>query len=136
MLVDEAFSLVNFPQGTTIFTPTGKPSERFYVIRSGKVRISGKPDIVLFEGKERLERGDFFSVASTLAHRPSGITAVAETDVTLMEVTKDRFADLIDKNLSLSTKILKYLSGRLRILNGELIYGDVHANPAPELSRL
>jgi CRP-like cAMP-binding protein len=135
MLINETFSIVNFPRGATISTPTGKPSERFYVIRSGKVRISSTSK-VLFDGRERLEHGDFFSVTSTLAHRPSSITTIAETDVTLMEVSKDRFADLIDKNLPLSTKILKYLSARLRLLNEELIYGKIETEREPDLSRL
>jgi CRP-like cAMP-binding protein len=135
MPIDETFSTVNFPCGATISTPTEKPSERFYVIRSGKVYISSTSK-ALFEGREHLEHGDFFSVASTLAHRPSNITAVAETDVTLTEVSKDRFADLIDKNLPLSTKILKYLSARLRILNEELIYGKVELPHDPDLSHL
>ncbi|MDR0663046.1 MAG: cyclic nucleotide-binding domain-containing protein [Spirochaetaceae bacterium] len=135
MPIDETFSIVNFPRGATISTPTGMPSERFYVIRSGKVRVSSTSKI-LFEGRERLEQGDFFSVAATLARRPSSITAVAETDVTLMEVSKVNFAVLIDKNLPVSTKILKYLSARLRILNEELIYGKIEANHEPDLSHL
>ncbi|MDR2343870.1 MAG: cyclic nucleotide-binding domain-containing protein [Spirochaetaceae bacterium] len=124
MPIEQSFPVVDFSQGTTILKPDGKLNECFYVIRSGKVWVSGAPERARDGGRECLETGDFFSVVSALAQKPVSLTAVAGTDVTLTVVTKDNFAGFIEGNLPVCTKILKYLSARLRLLNEELTYGE------------
>jgi CRP-like cAMP-binding protein len=136
MPVEQPFPAVIFSQGTTIVKPDGRPSECFYVIRSGKVRVSSTPKRVQISDEECLESGDFFSVVSTLAQKPNILTAVAETDVTLTAISKDSFAAFIEGNLPVCTKILKHLSSRLRLLNEELTYGEKQASPTEDLALL
>jgi CRP-like cAMP-binding protein len=136
MPVEQSFPTVNFSQDTIILKPDGKLSKCFYVIRSGKVRVSSTPKRVQAGDEECLASGDFFSVISTLAQKPNILTVVAETDVTLIAVSKDSFAAFIEGNLPFCTKILKYLSSRLRLLNEELAYGKKQVSPAADLARL
>ncbi|MDR0684105.1 MAG: cyclic nucleotide-binding domain-containing protein [Spirochaetaceae bacterium] len=136
MPVEQSFPIVNFPQGAVILEPDNRPSECFYVIRSGKVKVSDTPERVMVNGAECLESGDFFPIVSTLAQKPNRLTAVAETDVTLTAVSKDNFTAFIEENLPVCTKILKHLSSRLRILNEELAYGEKEVPPTADLARL
>jgi CRP-like cAMP-binding protein len=136
MQTDISFNIVNFPKGTKIIERNGAPTSCFYVIQSGVVRISDSSKLTLFDDNNVLEKGDFFSVPSTLAQKPGHVTAIAETDVSLMSVTKDNFAAFIEGNLPISTKILKYLSARLRYLNEEFAEKEKTHNHAASLTQL
>ena len=136
MSIEQLFPIVNFPYGTTISAPNNMPSECFYVIRNGKVKVSNAPERVMETGEGCLESGDFFSVVSTLAQKPNRLKAVAETDVALTAVYKDNFTAFIGENFPVCTKILKHLSARLRILNEELTYGEKQVSPAADLARM
>jgi CRP-like cAMP-binding protein len=136
MPIERSFPILNFLQGTTILEPGEKPNECFYVVCSGRVRVSNTMEYAPGGGAGCLECGDFFSVVSTLAQKPGLITAVAETDVTLTSVTKDKFTEFVEGNLSVCTKILKYLSAQLRLLNEELAYGKKHVSPKVDLKSL
>jgi CRP-like cAMP-binding protein len=136
MPVEQSFSIVNFSRGATILKPDDRPNECFYVIRSGKVRVSNMSTRDAANNGECLGSGDFFSIVSTLAQRPAIVTAVAETDVSLTAVTKDNFSAFIEENMPICTKILKYLSARLRALNEELTYGKKQASPGADLASL
>jgi CRP-like cAMP-binding protein len=136
MPVEQLFPIVDFPQGTIISKPDDRPSECFYVIHSGKVKVSNTSNWVLVNDTKCLGSGDFFSVVSTLAQRANRLTAVAETDVTLTAVPKYNFVAFIEKNLPVCTKILKHLSAHLRILNEEFAYGEKQVSPTADLARL
>ncbi|MDR1362735.1 MAG: cyclic nucleotide-binding domain-containing protein [Spirochaetaceae bacterium] len=129
------FPLVSFPQGSIITQKDGASSERFYVIQSGTVRLSGE-ECNLPGGVNSLGSGDFFSVESALTQNTEQISALAETDVTAIAVSKEALPAFIKENLPVSTKILNYLSKRLQQLNEKSSASKKKALQNNGLSRL
>jgi CRP-like cAMP-binding protein len=110
-------SLVNFRKGSYIIVE-GKPNASdFYIIRSGKVRLSKEVALVEEEGSNILGPGDFFGVISTMSAHSHIETAQALTDVTLISVLRDRYDLLIEKNAPVAMKIIQGFSRRMRYLD-------------------
>ncbi|MDR1256867.1 MAG: cyclic nucleotide-binding domain-containing protein [Spirochaetaceae bacterium] len=126
---------MNFPRGAIIIETGNEPDECFYAISSGTVRLSSRSDMYLLNGRRVLGNGDLFSVESTLARERGHITAIAETEVTLMAITKKQFPLFIEQHPPLSTRIVRQLSLHLRYL-GEHFSRDETPLPASGISRL
>jgi CRP-like cAMP-binding protein len=114
------FPLLSFPKGSTITQPNNSPSKRFYVIQSGIVQIYGL-ESGANKKKTSLGSGDFFSVESALTRGPERITAIAETDVAVIAVSRETLSAFIKENLPVSTKILKHLSKQLMHINEKFL---------------
>jgi CRP-like cAMP-binding protein len=117
MHTEQDFLIMNFPRGAVIIEKDDGPDECFYAISSGTVRLSSQSDMYVLNGRHILGNGDMFSIESTLARKCGHITAVAETEVTLMVVTKKQFPVFIEQHPPLSTRIVRQLSLHLRYLD-------------------
>jgi CRP-like cAMP-binding protein len=135
MRTEQDFLIMNFPRGAIIIETDDKPDECFYAISSGTVRLSSRSDMYVPNGKRVLGSGDLFSVESTLARERGHITAVAETEVTLMTVTKKQFPLFIEQHPPLSTRIVRQLSLHLRYLDEHFTRAETPP-PASGLARL
>jgi CRP-like cAMP-binding protein len=135
MHTEQDFLIMNFPRGAIIIETGDEPDECFYAISSGTVRISSRSDMYVPSGRRVLGNGDLFSVESTLARERGHITAVAETEVTLMAVTKNQFPLFIEQHPPLSTRIVRQLSLHLLYLD-EHFARNKTPPPAPGLARL
>jgi CRP-like cAMP-binding protein len=74
-------SMVNFNKGAYIVVEGKQNADFFYIIRSGKVRISKEVEVVEEEGGNVLGPGDFFGVVSTMSSHSHIETAQALTDI-------------------------------------------------------
>ncbi|MDR0382677.1 MAG: cyclic nucleotide-binding domain-containing protein [Spirochaetaceae bacterium] len=126
---------MNFPRGAVIIETGDGPDECFYAISSGTVRLSSRSDMYVPNGRRVLSNGDMFSVESTLARERGHITAVAETEVTLMVITKKQFPAFIEQHPPLSTRIVRQLSLHLRYLDEHFLRYETPASVSP-LARL
>lgn len=113
-------SLVNFKKGSYIIVEGKQKAEYFYIIRSGKVRISKEVEIVNEEGGKILEPGDFFGVISTMSAHSHIETAMALTDVSLISVHREQYGYLIEKNAPVAMKIILSFSQKMRYLDEAL----------------
>ncbi|MDR2194379.1 MAG: cyclic nucleotide-binding domain-containing protein [Treponema sp.] len=114
-------TFVNFKQNAYIVVEGHKQiADRFFIIRSGKVRISKNVQVVQEEGGNILGPGDFFSVVSTMSSHSQIETAQAITDVTLISVHKDQYSQLIKNNTPVAMKIIMQFSKRMRYLDEAL----------------
>ncbi len=110
-------SIVNFKKNSYIIVE-GKPNAfQFYIIRSGKVRISKEVEIVEEEKGHTLGPGDFFGVVATMSSHSHIETAMALTDVSLIAVRKDQYDLLIERNTPVAMKIIQGFSRRMRYLD-------------------
>ena len=98
-----------YPQGTRI-VKVGDPGEAFFVIMDGRVAVRA--------GARRtvLETGDFFGEMSLLDGRPRSATAVAQTEVLVMMVTRGKFQKLLVSEPRIAVAIMSALSLRVRAL--------------------
>ena len=113
-------SFVNFKKDSYIIVEGKQNADRFYIIRSGKVRISKEVEVVEEEGGNVLGPGDFFGVVATMSSHSHIETAQAVTDCTLISVQREQFGLLIEKNTPVAMKIIMAFSKRMRYLDEAL----------------
>jgi len=113
-------AFMNFARDSYIIVEGKRNADRFFIIRSGKVKVSKEVQIVAEEQGDILGPGDFFGVVSTMSGHSHIETAVAITDVTLISVQKEQFSQLIQGNAPVAMKIIMQFSKRMRYLDEAL----------------
>lgn len=113
-------SIVNFTKGAYIIVEGKANADYFFILRSGKVRISKEVEVVEEEGGNILGPGDFFGVVSTMSSHSHIETAQAITDVSLISVHREQYGLLIEKNTPVAMKIIESFSRRMRYLDEAL----------------
>jgi CRP-like cAMP-binding protein len=125
-------TFVNFTKDSYIIVEGKRNADRFFIIRSGKVKLSKEVQIVAEERGDILNPGDFFGVVSTMSGHSHIETAQALTDVTLISVHKDQFSQLIQSNAPVAMKIIMQFSKRMRFLDEALTRLTLKNNSAEE----
>lgn len=113
-------SLVNFKKDSYIIVEGKQKADYFYIIRSGTVRISKEIEVVEEEGGNLLHPGDFFGVVSTMSSHSHIETARALSDVMLIQVHRDQYGLLIERNTPVAMKIIQQFSKKMRYLDEAL----------------
>jgi len=108
-----------FTKGSYIFVEGNPNSNKFYLIREGKVRISRELDWETSEGNIVVP-GGMFGVVSVMASHSNIDTAIAVTDVLALVVERKQYGDLVYKNNKVAMKTIKLFSQRLRKLDEAL----------------
>ncbi|RME89918.1 MAG: cAMP-binding protein [Candidatus Hydrogenedentota bacterium] len=104
----------------------GKQAKSFYIIRQGKVRLTNEIPIPGEEPSKILGPGDFFGVVSCMSGHPHIETAQTLTQVPVIEVGRDQFGVLIQKNAPIAMKIIRYFSLRLRVIDKAITQLSFH----------
>jgi len=129
-------AFVNFTANSYIIVEGKRNADRFFIIRSGKVRLSKEVQIVAEEQGDTLGPGDFFGVVSTMSGHSHIETAQALTDVTLISVQKEQFSQLIQNNAPVAMKIILQFSKRMRFLDEALTRLTLKNNAAEDPSHI
>jgi CRP-like cAMP-binding protein len=129
-------AFINFTANSYIIVEGKRNADRFFIIRSGKVRLSKEVQIVAEESGDTLGPGDFFGVVSTMSGHSHIETARALTDVTLISVQKDQFSQLIQNNAPVAMKIIMQFSRRMRYLDEALTRLTLKNNAAEDPSHI
>jgi len=129
-------AFVNFAANSYIIVEGKRNADRFFIIRSGKVRLSKEVQIVAEEQGDTLGPGDFFGVVSTMSGHSHIETAQAKTEVTLISVQKDQFSQLIQNNAPVAMKIILQFSKRMRYLDEALTRITLKDNAAEDPSHI
>ena len=111
-----AFSPRSYPADSPIIRES-EPGDLFFVILRGEVKVFvDSPD-----GREvvlsHLQTGDFFGEMALLEGDTRSASVEALTDCELAVLARAEFFDVLERDFSLTRKILKTLSGRLRKAN-------------------
>ena len=129
-------AFVNFAKDAYIIVEGKRNADRFFIIRSGKVRLSKEVQVVAEEQGDVLGPGDFFGVVSTMSGNSHIETAQAITDVTLISVQKEQFPQLIQNNAPVALKIIMQFSKRMRYLDEALTRLTLKNNTVEDPSHL
>ncbi len=113
-------SIVNFHKNSYIIVEDKPNADYFYILRSGKIRISKNVEVVEEEGGNTLAPGDFFGVISTMSAHSHIETALALTDVSLISVHREQYGVLIERNAPVALKIIQSFSRKMRFLDEAL----------------
>ena len=111
-------SIVAFNKGTYIIVEGKAQADYFYIIRTGKVKITKEVEIV--QEDSVLGPGDFFGVVSSMSTHSHIETAQALTDVSLISVHRDQYDLLIEKNAPVAIKIIQGFARKMRFLDDAL----------------
>jgi len=112
--------LVNFKKDAYIIVEGKANADFFFILRSGNVRISKEVQVVEEEESSTLQPGDFFGVVSTMSTHSHIETAQALTDVSLIQVHRDQYGVLIERNAPVALKIIQGFSKKVRYLDEAL----------------
>lgn len=117
-----------FPQGTMIFSEY-EPGNTFYLIQSGRVRIT--KIVGEFEKAiDILKPGELFGEMAILEEAPRSASAIALDDCILLEFNKENFEILMSGNPQIALTLLRTLVKRLRDQRRRfkiLKINDIHA---------
>lgn len=107
----EKCKIVKFPPNTVIFSQDDE-GDNFYIIESGKVKITRKT-----KGEEKtlaiLTRGEFFGEMALLSGEKRSASAISIEDTTCITLSKADFNDILEKNPSIALNLSKTISRRL-----------------------
>ncbi|KXK32346.1 MAG: transcriptional regulator of Crp/Fnr family protein [Candidatus Brocadia sinica] len=96
------------------------PGDSFYIVLSGRVKVT----ILNENGKEIvlsiLQAGDFFGELSLLDNAPRSASVIAVEDTSLFLLTRNRFCQLITDHTDIVKIILREICIRLRNANGKI----------------
>ena len=111
-----AFSPRSYPSGSPIIRES-EPGDLFFVILRGEVKVFvDSPD-----GREvvlsHLQTGDFFGEMALLEGETRSASVEALTDCELAVLARAEFFAVLERDFSLTRKILQTLSSRLRKAN-------------------
>lgn len=108
------FKIENYIANSFIMVEGKKNVNNFYIIRSGKVKVSKENPVLSEEPYTILGPGDFFGVVSCMSGHATQESAAALENVSLISVEKDLFGLLIQKNPVVAMKIIRFFSRKLR----------------------
>ena len=95
---------VNYKKDAYVFVE-GKSADHFYIIHSGKVRVSREAKVE-GEADDILGPGDFFGVIATMSSHSHVDAAQALSDVSLITVPQKQYVGLIQKSPAAAMKII------------------------------
>jgi CRP-like cAMP-binding protein len=127
-------TIVNFSRGSYIIVEGKQNADRFFIIITGRVKVSKETEVVAEERGNILGPGDFFGVISTMSSHSHIETARALTDVSLISVQKNQYPQLIQNNTPVAMKIILQFSQRMRYLDEALtkltLKNNAESNPS------
>ncbi|MBN2533984.1 MAG: cyclic nucleotide-binding domain-containing protein [Spirochaetales bacterium] len=129
-------SIVNFKQGSYIIVEGKQKADNFYIIRTGKIKLTKDVEIVEEEGGNILSPGDFFGVVSTMSSHSHIETALAISDVSLISVHRNQYEDLIKRNTPVAIKIIQGFSRKMRYLDEALTRLTLRSTASEDVSHL
>lgn len=109
-------AFVNFKKDSYLLVEGKADNDRFFIIRSGKVRtihaLASTSDATTISGP-----GDFIGVVACMSARRQIDTVVALTDVVAISVAKAQYPALIAKNTPVAMKIIRTFATEMRGVN-------------------
>lgn len=100
----------SFAPGETIIRQ-GEEGDKFYLIETGEVNVSGEKNGVPFSGIT-LRTGDFFGEVALLTGGPRNATVTARGDVDLLTLDKQHFEQALQRSKSLDEQLREVLYRR------------------------
>ena len=100
----------SFAPGETIIRQ-GEQGDKFYLIESGEVEVSGEKDGVPFSGIV-LGTGNFFGEVALLTGGPRNATVTARGKVDLLTLDKEHFEEALQRSKSLDEQLREVLYRR------------------------
>ena len=102
-----------YATGQDIFRE-GDPADGVYVVKSGRVEISGLINQTLRRPLVEIQPGGLFGEMAVIEHLPRSASATAAEDTTVYYIPRGEMLSFIERSPGLSLRLLQYISHRLR----------------------
>lgn len=128
----------NYQKGS-IIVQQNAPGDTFYIVISGRAKVT----LLNEDGKEIvlavLKEGDFFGELSLLDNKPRSASVIIMEDATVFSLTRTQFYQLITVHPDILRKVLKEMCARLRDADekiNSLAFLDVYGRTLMVLQQL
>lgn len=111
--IREIIEEINVSKGATIFKQ-GEAGDAFYIIISGKVKISKRDENNDEKTLNILKEGEFFGEMALLEEAPRMASAICADDAKLYKISQKNFGYIMLLNPAISLKIMRFMSDRVR----------------------
>ncbi len=108
----------------TVLTRENAYETTFFILMEGDVKVTKKINPMEDRLLSKLHAGDFFGEMAIINNAPRAATITALTPVTVLEIEKEAFSNLIESNSSITLAMIREVSRRLRE-NDELTIEDL-----------
>ncbi len=105
-----------FRAGETIFDQ-GDTAKAMFIVAAGDVNIHLPGEASRRISLKDLARGEYFGELSLFDHQPRSASALATTDVVLLELTAETLSSYLEKRPAAAMSILRTMTQRLRETN-------------------
>jgi signal transduction histidine kinase len=112
-----------YPQGA-VLTREGANEYIFYILLDGTVEVTKEMNDLQSRLMKTLSAGDFFGEMALIHNAPRAATVKTMTPVVVLEIHKEAFTMLLERNTTVSLAMVREVSRRLRE-NDELAIGDL-----------
>lgn len=102
-------NIKSFAPGKVIFSE-GDDAGCMYAVISGEVELTVNGVYIA-----TLLENEFFGEMGVLDSEQRSADAITKTRVTLAEISKERFLEMVDENSDFALQIIRVLVGRLRV---------------------
>jgi signal transduction histidine kinase len=99
----------------------GDQGDGVYVVREGRVQISGLVGPEVRHVFSRIEPGEVFGEMAVLENKPRSASAVAAVETTVYFIARDEMLKLVSGSPPLALALLREISSRLREFNAQYI---------------
>ncbi len=120
-----------YPKDTVVFYENDE-GDSFFMILSGRVKVTILGDDAREVILSMLGPGDFFGEMALLDDEPRSATAIAVEDAELFALQRSDFASVLERTASISAALIRVLTQRLRKANHQIstlalldVYGRV-----------
>ena len=113
----------NFAPGA-ILCHEGAEEAKFYILLDGKVDVTKVINNIEQRHLKSLDAGDFFGEMALIHNAPRAASVVADSHVTVLEIDKENFDRVLQHSTTVSTAMVREISGRLRE-NDEMAIEDL-----------
>ncbi|HYD83915.1 MAG TPA: cyclic nucleotide-binding domain-containing protein, partial [Opitutus sp.] len=115
-----------FRAGEVIFS-AGDAGDGFYIVESGRVKISAPVGGNELRQLASIGAGDFFGEMAVLDDAPRSATATAEVATSTFFVGRDQLLALLESRPPLALNLIREFSVRMRALNRKYLDEIIHA---------
>lgn len=111
------FQIEQFNANSFVIVEDKRDADNFYIILKGKLKVQRETAVTGMDSNLVLGPGDFFGVISAMSQHARIESVIALTPVTLINVYRDQFGLLIQKNAPVAMKIIRYFARELRAVD-------------------
>ena len=123
-----------YATGQDIFQE-GDPGDGMYVVKAGRVEISGLINLATRRVFAQVNPGGLFGEMAVIEHLPRSASATAAMETTVYYIPRGEMLGLIERSPGLALSLLQYISHRLREFNRVFLTEVVQAEQLAVIGR-